>query len=188
MVKADEPKVVIDLLSEEADPSVLITEVKNGILTIYTKKKNFKDKDYHVTVYYNEIKQIHVKNDAEVITEPNNTIKADSIALYCQIGGKIKIGVQADKMSATIKQGGSILVQGSAKLFYPKIFTGGRISSSKLKNETCFAEVKIGGEMIVRPTKYLNAKVSTGGTIKYQGKPEKIDEKISLGGTIKSIK
>lgn len=188
IIKADENKVVINTLSEEADPEILITEVKNNILEIYTKKKNFKDKEFHVTVYYKNIAEIRVKNDAEVFTEPNVTVKGDSISLFCQVGGKIKVGVEADKLSATIKQGGSILLHGKADTFYPKIFTGGRISSSKLVNETCHAQVKVGGEMIVRPKKYLNAIVSTGGTIKYQGNPEKIDEKITLGGTIKKIK
>lgn len=188
LIQGDENKVVIDILEEGEEIHNLITEVKKGVLEIYTKKKDFKDKNFHVTVYYKDLKEIHVKNDGEVFTEPNVFLKADSISLRCSIGGKIKVGINAKSLSTTIKQGGSILIEGSSDKLYATILTGGRLSASKLKNKSTWAEVKMGGTMILKPQDYLDAKVSAGGTIKYQGEPKKIDEKVSLGGEIKKIR
>lgn len=188
LIQSEETKVVIHKLEESVDASLLITEVNNGTLEIYIKKKNFKDKAFHVTVYYKSLDEIEVRNDAAVITEPNQVIESDSISLVCKVGGKIKVAVKTPKLSAMIKSGGSILVQGEATNFHPNIQTGGRISSSKLKVENAWAEIKMGGEMIVRPKKLLDAKISMGGTIKYQGDPEVINQEIKAGGTVKKIK
>ncbi|MEZ4936411.1 MAG: head GIN domain-containing protein [Crocinitomicaceae bacterium] len=181
-------KVVIEVLEEGEDVENLITEVKKGVLEIYTKKKDFKDKNFHVTVYFKDLTSIHVKNDGEVFTEPNVVIKQDSIALNCSIGGKIKVGVEANSLSATIKQGGSIMLHGKASKFYASVFTNGNLSASKLENEQAWAEVKMGGTIILKPKEYLNAFVSMGGNIKYQGEPKKVDQEVKVGGEIKKIK
>ncbi|MCB0478947.1 MAG: DUF2807 domain-containing protein [Crocinitomicaceae bacterium] len=183
-----ENKVVINVLEEGEDVENLITEVNKGVLEIYTKKKDFKDKNFHVTVYFKDLKSIHVKNDGEVFTEPDVVIKEDSISLNCSIGGKIKVSVEATSLSATIKQGGSIMLQGSAKRFHSSVFTNGNLSASKLVNDEAWAEVKMGGTIILKPKEYLNAKVSMGGNIKYQGEPKKIDQEVKVGGEIKKIK
>jgi hypothetical protein len=188
IIKSDKNSVKITPLTDYALSSDISTIVKAGRLEIWTKKKSFKDKDFHITVYYKDLTSIHVKNDAEVLTEPNVVLKGDSISLYCSIGGKIKVQVEVKKLIANIKQGGSILLKGSAPELDASIFTGGRISASQLKTDNVASLIKMGGEMIVKPVKYLNAKVVSGGTIKYQGIPGKIDEEIKIGGTIKKIK
>lgn len=185
--QGDENKVEIEVLEEGEDLENLITEVKKGVLEIYTKNKDFKDKNFHVTVYYKNLKEITVKNDGEIFTEPNVILKSDKIALKCSIGGKIKVGVETKELHATIQQGGSILLHGKADEFHAEVFTGGNLSASKLENLKTWAAVKLGGTIIVRPKEYLNGKAS-GGTIKYQGTPKTIEKKESLGGEIKKIK
>lgn len=188
LIKSDKNSVKITPLSETADPELIQTEMEGDQLMISISKKSFVDKDYHITVYYKEIHQIQVQNEAEVLTEPENIMKLDSIELTCTLGGKIHVQLEVKKVNITIKQGGSIKLKGTADGFDGSIFTGGRISGSEFIVKEATILIKMGGEINIHPLDYLNVKIFSGGTVRYKGDPKKVDQDIKVSGTVSKIK
>lgn len=190
LIESDQNSVKITPIAEGVNTADIITKNTNGKLEIYSKKKSFKDKDFHITLYYKagSVKSFNVKNEAELFTEPGVVFSGDVIDLSCNFGGKIYLDVDTKKISIVIKQGGSIKVKGKAVELVVTIATGGRISGSELKCEKADVKITMGGDVILNISEYLNVKITSGGNVKYRGTPDKVDQKITMGGTLKKIK
>src|SRR5690554_7896355 len=89
--------------------------------------------------------------------------------------------INAPTVKAEITKGGSIRITGKTELFEPTVKTGGTIAAVRLKSKEVIANITFGGEIICGPTKILNAKVTSGGTINYTGNPDIRSEERRVG-------
>lgn len=184
-IESTENKVVINNTDSDLEDEKIIVEVKGGELFIYIKNDLYSKKSLEMTVYYSQ-KLIEVNAKRGAYLQFESQINND-IILNVDTGGDIYVKLNADNVTATIKNGGTINVSGKAKVSDFTVSKGGDLVARDLESEVCQANVSLGGYIYVFVTKSLSAVVKGGGNIKYRGNPEKVTEQVKLGGNIDKV-
>lgn len=184
---SDRSEAEVETFSDDANLENLSFTYAGKTLTIRYTGSFVKDIDLDLVLYYPDvIPTIEARRGAEIRIEDAGVI--DSEADYAvDSGSKILVrNIKANLIKAKITKGGSIQLIGETKFFEPTISAGGTIAAANLKSTEVTASVSLGGEIICAPIEKLDAKVRSGGTISYSGKP-KVKQSIKLGGTIEQL-
>lgn len=162
-----------------------ITSIVDGMeLKIRMVSDLFSDAQVTVRVYYKELREISATGGACIHSDM--LIKIDNLELKAGSGGEIYLwNVDINSLEAKVTKGSVILVSGKAKTQIISASAGGTYSAFDLESENAFVETNTGGKAKVRVSKKLDAKAISKGYIGYQGEPETIDKKESLGGEVK---
>lgn len=172
-------------LTIEADENLhdlIITEVKDGVLHIYSKKNIWSSKSRKVYVTALSINEIEVSSGAEVISE--NTIKSEDFKIRATSGSDVRLQLNVDNLSCSTTSGADARLRGTAKSFTAKSTSGSNIKAQELEAETCNAKVTSGADVYVNVTQSLQANATSGGDIKYIGNPKKVQKNSSSSGSI----
>lgn len=166
--------------------SELVTEVENGTLVIrWAGKVSFKKRNATVDVVATDLNRIVASSGASVKTD---TIKADKIALASSSGAKLEISsISAAKIDLNSSSGASIVVEGTAQRADLDASSGARIKGSNLTVAEAAASASSGASVLVTVTDKFSADATSGGSIRYGGKPQFSDAKASSGGSISKL-
>ena len=173
------------LLTVEADENlhdIIITEVKDGTLHIYTDKNIWSSKSRKVYVQASSINDISVSSGAEVISE--NTLKTEELKVKASSGSAVKLSLNVDQLTCNTSSGADAKLSGKANTFTAKSSSGSDIKAQELESETCTVKVTSGADVYVNVTGTLNAKATSGGDIRYIGNPKKVQQNESSSGSI----
>jgi hypothetical protein len=187
IVHSDRKEAIVEKHSDEVDLSNLSFSYTNSTLTIKYSGSFVETIDIHLVLYYpNAIPNIEARRGAEIRVSEAGEFDS-SVSFKVDSGSKLLIkNITAPLIKAEVTKGGSIRLTGKTEIFEPTVKTGGTIGAAQLKAKEVNASIIFGGEIICAPVQLLNAKVNSGGTISYTGKPE-VKEKITFGGTIEKI-
>jgi hypothetical protein len=174
------PKIIVE--ADENLQDIILTEVNDGVLKIYTEKNIWRAKSRKIYVTLKTIEEITATSGADVYT--NKTINADHIQLSTTSGANIKVSLKAKTVESNATSGSDIEISGTTKQHNSKATSGASINAYKLKSETVNVKVSSGADINIYASKALTAKASSGGDIDYRGKPRKITKKSSSGGSI----
>jgi hypothetical protein len=182
----EEPFANMTIGFDDVDPDKVQFNYSGKKLTIKYIASVISDKDLNITIYAPKLNKIDARSGAEIRVDKSFVLNNSTITLSSASGGKIQATVDTPWLEATVSQGGSVSVQGSATLFEAKVKTGGTIASVNLIAKKVEAQINLGGEIICFAEEILKASVSGGGTISYMG-PAVVSESIKLGGTIEKM-
>ena len=166
--------------------SELITEVKSGTLVIHwAKKVNFKSRHATVDVVATDLNRIVASSGASVKTD---TIKAEMLKLASSSGARLEVnGVSASRIDVNTSSGASVEVSGSAAHAGLDASSGARIKGAELTVADADASASSGASISVSVTDNLSADASSGGSIRYGGKPQFSNVTASSGGSISKL-
>jgi hypothetical protein len=171
----------------EIDTSDISFKVENELLIIRYSGGLAKHVDLHFEVTMPNITAIHCKNGAELKTKKEWKLKQDDLQLTARNGGKMVVEFsELDELFAKISQGGAIRVIGESQSATYEIYTGGSIAAINNNVKTVSAKINFGGEIICTASEKLKAKITSGGTVSYQGDPE-VEEKIIITGNVEKL-
>lgn len=169
----------------EADENLhklIKTEVKNGVLKIYSKKNIWRAKAKKVYITASTINAIDVSSGADVTTE--NTINTDTFEIHTSSGADARINVNADTVNSSASSGSDLVIKGTANYHSTKATSGSSIKAYELESKNVTAKVSSGADIDVYASESLTAKASSGGDIDFRGNPKKVDKKKSSGGSV----
>lgn len=162
-----------ELAVAAGDPAYLEyieTTVKDGVLKI-TREQDWQFwkqwKNWKVTVY------LSYKN--------LDMIKANSGAL---VSGT---NLDFDNLTVRMSSGALAELSGKASDLNVETSSGALFKGYDLATNTCEAESSSGGSVQVKVAKELNARASSGGSIRYKGEGNIRDIKVGSGGTVKRM-
>ena len=164
----------------------LITEVKNGQLTIRTPRRwNFRRRDeLRVYITVPGLKAIALSGSANVIAE--GPFRADKLSVRISGSGRVEIeDFAASELNVNISGSGRLKLGGSKKLERSEIIISGsgRIESGSLPAERVDATISGSGRCYVHAVSDLNIRISGSGRVVYTGAPL-IDARISGSGRV----
>lgn len=160
---------------------------KNGELKIrMTLKKLLEGEDISAVLYFKRIESIDANEGSFVGCA--KTFRQSDIRLTSQEGAEIKVDLDVQKVEVKAYTGGIVTLSGSAVNQEVSSLTGGIIKAKDLKTEQTTVAINAGGEAKVNASELVDAKVRAGGTITIYGKPKKINQKTTLGGTIEEAR
>jgi hypothetical protein len=162
-------------LSIEADQNLhdlIITEVENNILRIYTSEKIGNSKAKKIYLNFKDITVINATSGSDVYA--TNTIKVDELQLNATSGADITLTVNTQKLECNATSGSDISLNGTTDAFFAQATSGSDIKASDLMAKTSHVKATSGADISVNSSKELTAMATSGGDVKYSGNPDKI--------------
>lgn len=173
-------------LSLEADENLhdlIITEVDDGVLRIYSEKNIWSAKSKKVYLTASDIVKIKATSGANVYSE--NTISADEFDVRTSSGADVRLMLDVSDLICNTSSGSGARLKGTTGSFKANSSSGSDIRAKDLVTRSCTADVSSGANISVNVTGKLNANASSGGGIRYSGNPENVQKNSSSGGSIR---
>jgi len=171
-------------ITVEADENlqdIIVTEVNDGILKIYSEKNIWRAKARKIYVTIKNLEAITATSGSDVYT--NETLKVNNLKISATSGADIHISVDADTVKTTAS-GSEIEVSGVSNNHTSKATSGASIDAYQLRSKNVTARVTSGADINVYASESIDAKATSGGDIDFKGSPEKVNKKTSSGGSV----
>lgn len=186
LVKGSDNSVYIE--SSSVDLDKILTEVKNGELNVYVKKKWYQGwgKSYKINAtitYSGELSAISSSSGAEITAD--HVISSDELDLSSSSGADLELDINVDKLDADVSSGADIDISGQATDAVVEASSGSSFDGKDLKCDKADLDVSSGADIYITVNKELVADASSGGSIKYKGNPSKRDIDKSSGGSVR---
>ncbi len=180
LIKSDKQEIYIT--GEKAE-KVKIKQQGNKLKIVLRFPETTADGKVKAKLYFN--KDIHVIDANEGVTLTCKEINQNHVEIKAQEGAFMNLVVNAKHLTVKSSSGGVIKLSGEAKNQTVKLDLGATYHGYNLKvTNVSKVTAGSGAKAEVHSGETLEAKVSFGGTIIYKGKPEVIEEKKVIGGTI----
>jgi hypothetical protein len=169
----------------EADENLhdyIITEVKNGILDIYTDANIRKAEMKKVYVTLKTINSVSTSSAGDIIGE--SPVETDDLKISASSAGDIKLEVYASNIDANISSSGDVTLTGEAGFMEADLSSAGDLNAYNLKVKEADVTVSSAGGADIFVTEKLIARASSAGDINYKGDPKNVDAHSSSAGGI----
>ncbi|WP_299523170.1 head GIN domain-containing protein [Winogradskyella sp.] len=173
-------------LTVEADENLhelIMTEVENGVLNIYTKENIRRAASRKIKLNISDIAAIKATSGSDVFS--TNTIEVDELELNCTSGADIKLDVKTETLNCHSTSGSDIKLSGTTTMLIAEATSGSDIEASNLKAVTSKVKASSGADISVNTSKELTARATSGADIRYSGNPEKVDKSDSSSGSVR---
>jgi citrate lyase gamma subunit len=172
-------------ISVEADENLheyILTEVRNGVLNVYSEY-NIRDAEKkRVYVTMKEVNSIKTTSAGDVFGE--SPINSDNLELSASSAGDIKIEVNSKKLDIDISSSGDITLTGETDMLRADLSSAGDLNAYELKAREADISVSSAGDADVNVSERLTARASSAGDINYKGDPKYIDAHSSSAGGV----
>jgi len=199
----------VKVIADSDKLQYIITKVENGVLKVYVdnkKTKNLKFKNLSVNISSPRMDNIKASSGANfnvvnAIKENNLVIDASSGAnvkgdfkisntldVGTSSGAVIRAGITAGNIMIKASSGSNTAFEGKADSGIIDISSGALCKADDLRLDNLEVEATSGANLSVNVSTKLKVKASSGGMVKYRGRPE-IESNISkmTGGNLKPI-
>lgn len=173
-------------LSVEADENLhelIMTEVENKVLKIYTTENIRRAASRKIMLNINDVLSIKATSGSDVYS--TNTIETDELELNTTSGSDMKLDVITNTLNCHATSGSDIKLSGSTKLLIAEATSGSDIKASGLKAETSKVKATSGSDISVNTSKELTARATSGADIRYSGNPSVINKSDSSSGSVR---
>ena len=173
--------------ADKEDIDDVKTEVKNGTLHIYMKRRNnwFNwgfNESIKVFVTAKSLEQIDASSGSDV--ESENTLEGDRLEVEASSGSDVKLEVYYKTLTLDTSSGSDARIKGKVKTFVAEASSGSDIKAQNLETAICKLKASSGSDIDVTVTDEIYAKASSGSDIRYYGNPKIKDTDTSSGGDV----
>jgi len=165
----------------------IVTEVKNGVLNVYTKNNNswgniFNNEKVVVYITAKDINSINLSGSGDVFFKEG--IKCADLKLSLSGSGDVTGKVTATSIDCSLTGSGNIKISGRVENAKVNVVGSGDFSGSDLQTANTYVEVVGSGDASVNASQSLNAKVRGSGDIRYSGNPKSVSRSKTGSGDI----
>lgn len=138
-----------------------------------------------VWVTYQELDEIEASGAANIFgSEP---VDSKSLELETSTAATIEIEVITDQLSVHASTAGQIIVSGKTGLIDLECSTSANVDAYRLVADEVKAEVRTAASCKVNVLKEIEAEVSTAGSLRYRGTPDRSNLQSATGGSIRKV-
>ncbi|HNY06994.1 MAG TPA: head GIN domain-containing protein [Bacteroidales bacterium] len=164
----------------EADENlhdIIVTEVKNGVLTIYPDKSIHNSKALKVHVYFNDLDKITASGGSDVYTEKD--VNFDNLTIDMNGGSDIDLNGSIKNLHCYLNGGSDAKFNGSAGTCDFKASGGCDIKASGFVIKKCSVDVEGGSDARLNVTDELSVVAMGGSDVVYSGTAKIISKKVA---------
>lgn len=180
LTQGSKNKVTVE--ADENLHDIIITEVNDGVLKIYSEKNIWQAKARKVFVTVKDLEALTATSGSDVYAK--ETIKVNDIKISSTSGADIRINIDANTVETSSTSGSDINIYGTANNHISKATSGASISAYGLKSKNATVSVSSGADINIYASESINARASSGGDIDFKGQPKEVSKKSSSGGSI----
>lgn len=167
----------------------LETEVQNGRLRIGVQKnislQPSRNYGIKITVPVEQISAVALTGSGNITS--NKKLRSSNFKVDLTGSGDIHLDLQTENLEGKLTGSGDINLTGRVRKFSCKVTGSGDFLASSLNADVVDAAILGSGDIEVRVTNELRARISGSGDIKYYGSPEKEDFKTLGSGSISKL-
>jgi hypothetical protein len=172
-------------LAVEADENLheyILTEVRDGVLHVYTDVNIREAKMKRVYVTMKEVTSLKTSSAGDIVGE--TPVKGNSIELDASSAGNIKLEVYAKKLEVDISSSGDVTLSGEAETLKADLSSAGDLEAFNLQVKEADISASSAGDARINVSEKINARASSAGDITYRGNPRYVDASSSSAGGI----
>jgi hypothetical protein len=193
------------IVSDSHDLDEVLTEVSGGRLKIHLEGNNHRNIDVEVYVTYKSINAISASSAASLTAEGSidangndfdvdvssagdidaSIENADEVEIDASSAGDARLKIEANEINAEVSSAGEIEISGVTKKQDIQASSSGDYDGYDLESEEAEASASSGGGIKVNVSKKLDARASSGGSVRYKGSPTYLDASSSSGGSVR---
>lgn len=193
------------IVSDSHDLDEVLTEVSGGRLKIHLEGNNHRNIDVEVYVTYKSINAISASSAASLTAEGSidangndfdvdvssagdidaSIENADEVEIDASSAGDARLKIEAEEINAEVSSAGEIEISGVTKKQDIQASSSGDYDGYDLESEEAEASASSGGGIKVNVSKKLDARASSGGSVRYKGSPTYLDASSSSGGSVR---
>jgi hypothetical protein len=169
----------------EADENlhdIIITEVEDGILRVYSEKNIWRAKAKKVYVTVKDLTLLKAISGSDV--SGKGTMKSDEITITASSGASIRVVVAAQSVVTKSSSGAQIRIEGTTEGHTSSASSGSSIDAFQLISKSAIAKVSSGAAVDIYASEKIDAKASSGGSVNFKGNPQSVAENESSGGSV----
>lgn len=175
-------KTDITVEADENLQDIIITEINDGVLKIYSEKNIWKAKARKVYVTVETLEGVTATSGSDVYTK--ETLRVNDIKISSTSGADIRMSLNANSVSSSATSGSDIEISGIANNHSSSATSGASIEAYNLRSKNVNVKVSSGADINIYASESITAKASSGGDIDFKGNPKKVNKKSSSGGDI----
>jgi hypothetical protein len=171
----------------EADENLheyILTEVRNGVLNVYSEYNIRSAERKRVYVTMKEVNSVRTTSAGDVIGE--SPINSDKLELSASSAGDIKLEVASKEIEIDISSSGDITLTGETDMLKADLSSAGDLNAYELKAREADISVSSAGDADIYVTERIRARASSAGDVNYKGDPKYVDAHSSSAGGIHS--
>jgi hypothetical protein len=174
-----------EAITVEADENLheyIITEVKGGVLHVYTEANIHDAEMTRVYVTMKDVTSVKTSSAGDVVGE--TPIKSDRLELSASSAGDINLEVYAKEIEADISSSGDMTLTGETEKLEADLSSAGDLNAYDLKAREANISVSSAGDADINVSEKITARASSAGDINYKGDPQYVDVHTSSAGGI----
>ncbi|MCX6326049.1 MAG: DUF2807 domain-containing protein [Bacteroidia bacterium] len=174
-----------EAISVEADENLhefILTEVRDGVLHVYTEVNIRQAERKRVYVTMKEVNSVRTSSAGDVIGE--TPVKSDKLKLSASSAGDINLEVYAKEIEIDISSSGDITLSGETDRLEADLSSAGDLNAYNLKVREADVSVSSAGDADINVSEKITARASSAGDINYQGNPKYVDAHSSSAGGV----
>jgi hypothetical protein len=160
----------------------VLTNVSGGRLKVELKGSHHGNIDVEIRLTYVTIDAISVSSAADVATE--GPIKAASLDISVSSAGDADLDIIAEEIEVEVSSAGDLTLTGVIGSQRSSVSSAGDFDAYDLKCDDAYVRASSAGSARVSANKKIDAKASSGGSIRYKGNPDKVYVSSSSGGDV----
>ncbi len=191
-------------LTVEADENlheIIITEVEDGKLKIYTEKNIWKSASKKVYLTVNTLEELKASSGSSIKT--SNVLNASNLTVGSSSGASVNLEIKAVNLNSKTSSGASanldvnatnvvsdsssgstMKIKGETSTHETNASSGSSINAYRLVSKNVTAKVSSGASISVYASENINGRASSGGSISFEGDPKTVNKNTSSGGSI----
>jgi hypothetical protein len=180
--KGDKESVKIE--STGIDPEEIVTEISGSYLKIHMGNGNHRNmKSVKAYVTYVELDKIVATSASNVFSD--GTIKSNSMEIHASSAATVEVNIDVNDLQVSASSAADVNIEGKAKTLDGEAGSAGEVDAYGLTAESATVSATSAGSIKVNVSSALDAKASSGGSIRYRGNPSKTNSNSSSGGSVK---
>jgi len=161
----------------------VITEVHGSRLKIHLDDGNHRNVHVKVYVTYKSLSGITASSASGVFSE--NVIKSERMDISVSSAADVEVDVDVQDLEVSVSSSGDLELAGKAISLEISASSAGGVDAYDLDAEKVYVRASSAGSVRVSASKEINAKASSGASIRYKGNPSKSQTDSSSGGSVR---
>lgn len=172
----------IEVEADENLHEYILTDIRNGVLHVYTEVNIREAEEKRVYVTMKDIESLSTSSAGDIIGQ--TPVKSDRLELSVSSAGDIKLEIQVKEIKAGVSSSGDVTLTGEADMLFANLSSAGDLNAYGLVAREADVSASSAGDADINVTEKLRARSSSAGDINYRGNPKYIDAHSSSAGSV----
>ena len=165
------------------DASHVLTDLSGGTLRIHMSGGNYRNTDVNVYVTYKELSGVTATSASGVFSR--SVIRSDDFEISVSSAANVELDLDVESLEVSVSSSGDVELSGRARRMQASVSSAGDINAYDLDCETVEVRSSSAGSAKVSASEEIEARATSGGSIRYRGNPARSNTDSSSGGSVR---